>query len=262
MALPFSLAAQLYTVRQFTKTPADVAVTLRKVREIGYRAVQVSGFGPIDKRELRKLLDDNGLVCACTHLGFEQMRDQTAQVIEEHHTLGCAHIAVGSMPGSYRGGGAEGFSRFAREASEVARRLKAQGGLTWSYHNHSFELIRQGAKTGLEILFEESDPAVFNLEIDTYWITHGGGDPADWIRKCRGRIPLVHFKDMASRQGEKQVEQLMAEVGEGNQNWPAILEACAASGVVWRMVEQDVCQRDPFESLAISFKNLTRWGVK
>ncbi len=68
----------------------------------------------------------------------------------------------------------------------------------------------------------------------------------------KGRIPLVHFKDMGISGGK----QVMTEVGEGNLNWDAILEACKSSGVLWYIVEQDTCQRDPFESLAISLRNL------
>ncbi len=53
----------------------------------------------------------------------------------------------------------------------------------------------------------------------------------------------------------------MAEVGEGNLNWPAILQACRAAGVEWYIIEQDICQRDPFESLAISLKNVRGMGL-
>jgi len=131
-------------------------------------------------------------------------------------------------------------------------------GLTFGYHNHSFELEKFDGKTGLEILYGESDPDVFTAEIDTYWIQHGGGDPAAWIRRVAGRSPLVHLKDMVMRGSE----QLMAEVGEGNLNWPAILEACREACVEWYIVEQDVCQRDPFESLGISLRNLQAMGLQ
>jgi len=56
-------------------------------------------------------------------------------------------------------------------------------------------------------------------------------------------------------------EQLFSEVGEGNMNWPSILEACREAGTRWYIVEQDRCQRDPFESLAISFRNLGEMGL-
>jgi len=249
-----ALAAQLYTVREFTRTPADIANTMRKVREIGYKAVQLSALGTIDTPELKSILDGEGLTVCATHTSYEQMRDEPQAVIDEHNLLACKHAAIGGLPGEYRN--AEGYMKFAKEASEVAGKLK-EGGLTFSYHNHSFELEKFNARTGLAILYEESDPEVFNAEIDTYWIQHGGGDPAAWIQKMKGRAPLVHLKDMVVLGGR----QIMAEVGEGNLNWPGILGACKEAGTQWYLVEQDTCQRDPFESLAISLRNLKAMGL-
>lgn len=248
------IAAQLYTVRDFIQTPAGIAESFKKIRAIGYEAVQLSAVGPIDPTELRKIADDNGLEICATHISFEQMRDDFATVVKEHNIWGCKYPGIGGLPAAYRN--AEGFARFAKEGSEVARKLKAEG-LTFIYHNHSFELEKYGDRTGLQILYEDSDPEAFTGEIDTYWIQHGGGDPAAWISKLKGRMHVVHFKDMAIKDGK----QIMAEVGEGNENWPAILKACKETGVRWHIVEQDVCQRDPFESLAISFRNLKAMGL-
>ena len=147
--------------------------------------------------------------------------------------------------------------KFAKDASEVGKRL-AEGGLVFSYHNHSFELEKFDGRTGLEILYEESDPEYFHSELDTYWIQHGGGDSAVWIRKLKGRAQIVHLKDMAMRGST----QLFAEVGEGNLNWPAILDACMDAGVEWYIIEQDTCQRNPFESLGISLRNLKAMGIQ
>jgi len=248
------IGAQLYTLREFMKTPADIAKSMKKVREIGYRAVQVSGLGKIEPAELKRILDGEGVVCAATHIGFDAMRNESQRVIDEHNILGCQYAAIGGLPGEFRN--AAGYPRFAKEASVVARRLK-EGGLTFGYHNHSFELQKFGDRTGLQVLYEDSDPEVFTAEIDTYWIQHGGGDPVAWINKVKGRMPLLHLKDMAV--GEK--GPIMAEVGEGNLNWPAILAAAKEAGTRWYLVEQDICQRDPFESLSISLKNLNAMGL-
>ena len=86
---------------------------------------------------------------------------------------------------------------------------------------------------------------------------HGGADPAAWVRKVAGRMPVVHLKDMVILEGK----QIMAEIGEGNLNWPAILGACKETKVEWYAVEQDVCQRNPFESLKISYDNLKAMGL-
>jgi sugar phosphate isomerase/epimerase len=54
----------------------------------------------------------------------------------------------------------------------------------------------------------------------------------------------------------------MAEIGEGNLNWPAILQACRDASVEWYAIEQDICRRDPFESLKISYDNLKAMGLE
>ena len=252
-----TLAAQLYTVREFTQTPQELAATLRAVRGIGYRAVQVSAIGPIAPVELKAMLAGEGLVMCNTHTAAERLWDDLPAVIEEHHLWNCQHVAIGSMPAAYREEGEEGYHRLAREANEIGRALH-EAGLTFSYHNHSFEFERFGQRTGLDIILDETDPRYVQAEIDTYWVQHGGGDPAAWIRRVKGRMPVVHLKDMVIQNGV----QVMAEVGEGNLNWPAILRACHEAGVEWYAVEQDTCQRDPFESLAISFNNLRAMGLE
>ncbi len=248
------VGAQLYTVRAFTRTPADVRRTFARVREIGYENVQVSGLGPIAPEELRDIAAATGIRIVATHIAYERIVKEPERVIAEHRLWNCPHVAIGGMPPEYRT--PDGFARFAREASAAARPL-IDAGLTFSYHNHSFELERCGERLGLEILYSESDPAVFSAELDTYWIQHGGANPVTWIRRLRDRMHIVHLKDMAIVGGK----QVFAEVGAGNLEWAEILAACRDAGVEYYLVEQDVCQRDPFESLAISLANLRRFGL-
>ena len=55
--------------------------------------------------------------------------------------------------------------------------------------------------------------------------------------------------------------QVMAEVGEGNMNFDTIIEVCKKHGIKYHMVEQDIVPADPFDSLAISYKNImARYG--
>ena len=252
------IAAQMYTVRDATKTPTDIAETLKKVKTMGYDAMQVSAFGPVDPKELKTMADGEGLEICATHTGFDRMRDDTQAVIDEHLLWGCKYPAIGSLPASYREAGEAGFVQFAKDASEVGRKL-ADAGLTFGYHNHNFEFQKFGSRTALEIILEESDSQTVQLEIDVYWVQAGGADPAAWIRRAKGRIDLVHVKDMAIVGRE----QRFAEVGEGNLNWPAIFEAGRESGTRWYIVEQDRCyDRDPFDSLEISLKNLKAMGLK
>jgi sugar phosphate isomerase/epimerase len=258
-----TLAAQLYTLREFTRTADDFAASMNKVRAIGYTAVQISAIGPIPHAEVKAILDGLGLTICNTHISYDRLWHDLNGVIEQHHLWNCRHVAIGSMPGPYREEGEAGFRRFTEEASQVGERLHAAG-LTFSYHNHSFEFVRFGSRrsggtrTGLDIIFEGSDPRYLQAELDTYWVQHGGADPTAWIGKMKRRMPVIHLKDMVIVDGE----QTMAEIGEGNLNWPAILQACQDAEVEWYAVEQDVCQRDPFESLKISYENLRAMGVE
>lgn len=248
------IAAQLYTLREFTKTLEDIRKTFKKVSELGYEAVQVSGMGPIEPDELKKIAEGEGLRIIATHIAYDSIVDEPQAVIDNHKLWNCKHVAIGGMPAEFRN--PEGFAKFGRQASEAVRPL-IEAGLTFSYHNHSFELEKFGELTGLDILVVESDPATFSFEIDTYWIQHGGANPLSWLRKLKDRMCIVHLKDMAMRGSE----QLYAEVGEGNLEWEDILEACRQADIEWYIVEQDTCQRDPFESLGISLQNLRQMGV-
>ncbi len=244
------IAAQLYTVREQTQTADDLAKTLARVRAMGYQAVQISAIGRIDTGVVARLLADEGLVCCATHTSIQRLRDEPDAVIDELRRWGCGFTAIGGhFPERPT---ADEWHRFAGEFNGIFAKFK-EAGIALGYHNHSHELIRFGDRTALQILYEQFDPEIA-FEIDTYWIIHGGGDPAAWIRKMVRRIPCIHLKDMGINLNR---EQIMMEVGEGNLNWPEVLQACHAAHVEWYIVEQDTCYRDPFESLRISLRNLT-----
>lgn len=250
------VAAQLYTLRDSLKTPADIATTFKALSDIGYGAVQVSGVGEIADAELKKLLDDNGLNCVATHISMPDLRERFDQVVEQHKTLDCDYTAIGALPAEDRKD-ADSFARAGKELSEFAAKLSEQG-ITLGYHNHSFEFVRFGDTTGLDLVLGDDKNNPLQAEIDTYWVQHGGGDPAAWILKYSGRIDVVHFKDLVMT---PDITQVFAEVGEGNLNWARIIEACKKAGTKYYAVEQDICQRPPLESLKISLENLKKMGL-
>jgi sugar phosphate isomerase/epimerase len=260
MAVKSVIAAQGYTVREFTKTPQDLAKTLARIKKIGYEAVQLSTHAAGEPKELARMLNGEGLVCCATHVGFDEAAKEPQRVAEEHAIIGCKHTAIGSAPGMFTGGAplprTEAYwSEFAKSCTVVARGLNAVG-LTFSFHNHAAEFEKVGKRRIIDVLIEDSEPC-FGMELDTYWVHHGGGDPAKYLRRLKGRTPLLHLKDLAVKDNKV----IMAEIGEGNLDWPGILAAAKEAGVEWYIVEQDICQRDPFEAIAISLANLRAMGV-
>jgi len=254
------IAAQMHTVGRTIRSRADVITALKRVRAMGYKAVQMGGGEPITAAELKKVLDGEGLTLSSLQLMYKRVEQELPALIEECRLFGTRYIAIAVLPDRYWS--REGYEKFLDETSAAAEKLGAED-LVLCYHNHEFEFKKFGDRTGMDILFSRPNPPCLCSELDTYWVQYGGGDPVKWIRRLTGRIPLIHLKDMAIRAeslGDR--AQLMTEVGDGNLDWPAILPACKEAGVAWYIVERDSGERDPFESLEVSLKNLNEMGLE
>ena len=243
------IAAQLYTIRNQLQDPSRLSGILGRLREIGYRAVEVAGLGPTTVERFGEELARAELVACAVHASLERLTADLDAVAAECRAWGSAYVVIPSLPPDYRS--SAGVMRFASEAAELAGRLQSYG-MKLAYHNHSFELQRWDGRTGLEAIFAEAPPPALWAELDTYWLQYGGANPASWIRRLGDRAALVHLKDMAVLDGRP----VQAEVGEGNLDWVEILSACREAGAEWLIVEQDESRRDPMESLAISYRNL------
>jgi len=242
------IAAQLYTVRDSLKTPAGIAQTLKKIRAIGYQAVQLSGLGPISELDLVALLQGEGLTCCATHEDSNLILNEPQRVVDHLGKLGC-RITAYAWPAGIK------FDTLA-DVKSFAARLNAAGkvlhgaGQVLCYHNHHIEFRRVAGKTVLEILFEETDPRYLQGEPDTYWVQNGGGDPVEWCERLKNRLPILHMKDYTVNAENKPT---FAEIGNGNLNWKRIIAAAEKAGCEWFCIEQDTCPGDPFDSLKQSF---------
>lgn len=222
------VAAQLYTVRDFIKTPSDIADSLRKIREIGYEAVQVSGMGPIAEEELVKMLDGEGLICCATHEPTQQILEEPQAIVERLQKLGCKFTAVPS-PG-------HNPLTTLDEVKDFAARMNTAGEVLFNadqvlcYHNHHMEFRRVDGWSILETIYDETNPDFLQGEIDTYWVQYGGGDPIDWCERLDQRLPLLHLKDYGIDPENKVV---FSEIGYGNLDWAGIISAADASGCQW-----------------------------
>ncbi len=237
----------LYSLRNLIQTEEGLDGALEKIKEMGYDGVQVSGIRDLDPAVIARIIAGHELEIAITHISWDLFKDDLQKVIEIHRLYKCSHAAVGSLPKEYNS--LEGARRFCSEVVPVAEGLASEG-LDFSYHNHSHELAKYEGKTWLQTVIEQVPGSLLKFEIDTYWIQAGGGDPAEWIRRCDGRIPVLHAKDMIVT---PEREQRFAPVGSGNLEWDRIMEAAAQSGVQWYVVEQDeFYEADPFEDVATS----------
>lgn len=245
-----NIGAQLYTLRDYLTNKEDIRSTFKKVKEMGYESVQMSGMDQSDAVFLKELTDELGLKICATHTGLDKLKDDINTVIKHHKLWNCEYVGVGSMPWDMERT-KENYFKFIKDANEIAKKL-ADNGLKFIYHNHRYEFQKYDGVCGMDLLAENTDPEIFGFEIDTYWVQAGGANPVQWIKKMGKRLEVIHLKDMMIVDDQ----QTMAEIGEGNLDWTEIIKACREIGVKWYVVEQDICNRSPFESLDMSLKYL------
>lgn len=246
------IGAQLFTVREFCKNTDDIAKTLAKIADIGYKYVQVSGTCEFDAEWMKEQLKKNGLKCAITHTPKDKLTNATDTVIEEHNIFDCKYIGLGYH--KFTGDKGE-YDAFCNMYRPVAEKI-ARGGKLFMYHNHASEFVKIGNKTILEHLCEDFSPRHMGFTLDTYWIQVGGANPADYIERFLGRVPCIHLKDYA-------YGQVMAVVGEGNINFDRVFEKAKDAGTEYMLVEQDNCNgEDPFECLKRSYEFLKSRGFE
>jgi sugar phosphate isomerase/epimerase len=236
---------QLYTLR--TAMAEDFDGTLERVSEIGYGEVEFAGYLDRTPAQVRTVLDRVGLKAPATHLGIEQVRDDLDAMIESARTIGIRWLVVPSLPGSMRS--IEGYREVAAILNRAGERAKAAG-VGVGFHNHDVELRPVDGRVPLDILIEETDPALVTFELDLYWISRAGRDPLEYLNAHPGRFTMVHVKDMDASD-----EMRMVNPGEGIIDFPAIHAARERAGIRHWFVEHDR-PADPWQTARTGFTYL------
>jgi sugar phosphate isomerase/epimerase len=262
------IGLQLYTVREYLTDEENAMKMLETVREIGYETIQLS-FSPFDAKFYKRAKDEFGFTICGMDVSMERMQNDIGGVIEDCKMLDLKYITRSFNSDKFmflRAGTRADFDeekwKFIEDICKVGENLKGTG-VSFAYHNHSFEFAMENGKAYLEDFYDMTHDAGILAEIDTYWVQHGGGDPACWIRRLAGRTPIIHLKDMFVDIDDKaQTFHKFAPVGSGNMNWKPIIEAGNESGVNWFVVEQDLFDKPSLECARDSFTYLKNFIAK
>ena len=244
--IPFGL--QLYSVR--ADCGKDLPGTLAKVAKMGYVAVEFAGYYGRTAKDMRKLLDDNGLLCCGTHTQLDTLLgDNLPGTIEYNKTIGNKYLIVPGLPAKYRGSH-EAWLETAKIFNELAEKVKPQGMLV-GYHNHSAEFKPIDGKRPWDTFCGNTSKDVI-MQIDTGNALHGGADPLPYLYKYPGRAITVHVKAFSKKNNK-------ALIGDDDINWKAFFALCKAVGKTeWYIVEYENDAYPPLECVERCLKNLRR----
>jgi len=249
------LGAQYYTIRKTCQTIEDFDASCKKVADMGYKIIQLSGIGDFDADSIKKIVDKYNLQVVCTHRPAQNYLENLEKEIEFHKTLGCKVCGLGSMPGF--NAKMETIEEFVKNFKPVSEELKKHG-LTFAYHNHSFEFEKIDGRYAFDIIVEKMASDNFKFILDVYWLSYAGLNPAKFIREHKDMIPCIHLKDLKIVDNTPKY----AEIGQGNIDWDDVLSACEEANVEFALIEQDICDGDPFDSLQISYDYLSKKGFE
>ncbi|MGM0901860.1 MAG: sugar phosphate isomerase/epimerase family protein [Bacillota bacterium] len=257
--------------------------TMKGIYDLGYRAVEVSQIPMTAENvaELKRASDDFGIKIAAMSAGLEPMlpgapgetlSNDFDKIVSDCKALNCNFLRIGMMP-LHLMGDKEKIMGFIDRAETMAERL-AEYGIELYYHTHHLEFQKFDGVYLLDLI--KNNTTKLGFELDVHWIQRAGENPVEFVKQYAGRISLLHLKDY--RIGQMDLSEVdfndmakfmhiftntieFAEVGEGNLNIPAIMEAGLESGAQYFLVEQDdVYGRDPFDCLKTSAENLRKLG--
>jgi len=252
-----TIGAQTYTVRRLL--PQKPLETLLELDRIGYREVEL---GSSDLPSIWASLKQTKLKPMSIHFDTSLLVPEKASefgaFIADAKQHGVEYLVYPYVAPNKRAG-LNGMRKLAQTLNEAGERCRAAG-IQLCYHNHAFEFEPLEGTTPLEVLMEETHKDLVGLEMDVFWVSIGGNDPVELLRRHAGRIPMMHLKDKASGTPVQYSEAVAAtafkEVGAGTLDFAAILRAASKEGVKHYFVEQDSTPGDPLASLRQSFDYL------
>jgi len=250
---------QLYTVRDHLEK--DLAGTFKRVAEIGYKDVEIGGtsdFYGKKPAELKRMLNDVGLLPLSTHFTEEQLKTKLEKSIADSRECGITFIGLASLDDQDRQS-LDAIKRDADWFNQVGEATKKAGG-HFFYHGHNFDYASVDGVIEYDELLRRTDPKLASFQLDCFWCVRAGKDPVDYFNRFPGRFLQLHIKDLKpgfpSSTGGVDRPGAFTEVGQGVIDWRRIFKAAHKGGLQHYYVEQDECDRDSLVSARMSFDYL------
>ncbi len=263
MKHPIIRTVQMYTLRDYMKTPEALASTLDRVAAMGYDGVQTQIPGFLTPAAYAALLRERGLFADSLSASLVDIVKDPAAAAAKAAVLGTDVVRVNGMPrpdGKPLDTTKEGFLRFAEILQKAADLLEAEG-FRMMYHNHHGEYtmfcdaLTGENVCGMKLVVENTAKNVL-FQPDIHHIHYAGFDIADTLGWFDGRAHYIHMQGYGFRPGDD--KPCTMPVGLGTYNWEKIVAAALKIGVYNFVAEQDYVLGDPFDDLAFSAKSLDR----
>jgi sugar phosphate isomerase/epimerase len=242
-----SCGFQAWTIRK--KLIVDFGGTLKMMGGLGYKEVEmcsplgysIAGFEPLNKMsgtEMRKIIEDAGLICRSSHFLMGELRDSLDNRIEWSNQVGITQIILSTfwLP---KEATIDDYRRSADELNKIAEKTK-EAGIQMGFHNHHMEFKKINDELIYDALLDQFDPELVKMQFQVA-VVDIGYIAADYFRKYPGRFISAHLADWSKEKDEQ------VSIGQGIVDWKDFFEAAKIGGVKNFFVEMSP---DKFEESA------------
>ncbi len=220
----------------------DVAATLDTIKALGIKDMEFSNLFGKKATDIRKMLDERGMICSSFGVSYPDLTTKTREVGENAKTLGAKFVRVAWIP-HQAPFTLEIAKKTVEDFNKAGKILKDEFGIIFCYHNHGYEFYPYQNGTFFDYIVQNTNPRYVSFEIDILWTFFPGADPAQLILKYGKRFKLMHLKDLrkgitGNLSGGTAVENDVA-LGTGQLDIPAILKAAKKAGIKHYYIEDE-----------------------
>lgn len=255
---------ELYTVRDLLAK--DFEGTIAKVAEIGYKEVEPVGYGGLEPKQFRALLDRHGLRAPSTHAGATDGPNLEKE-LEGHQVMGFRYTEI-HAPRPAGGSGArapkteESVKRTAEQYNKYGALAKKHG-MKILVHNHAaeFDPLEGSQRTEYDVLLAATDPSLVAMQLDIGWASLAGQNVLEMFRKNPGRFELWHVKDVTGLKsipadtppGRRRGKFI--PIGQGEVDYKPLFANAKQAGLKHYVIEQDNAAENGADSMAAARAN-------
>ena len=270
--MSLELGIQLWGVKDFMAK--NFYGTIKSVSDMGYSCVELATYREdseaiaFDAKDMKRIFDDLGLKCVSSHTFPGTLKDlmENSQklldlssfnwdkMIEDACIMGMDCV---TLAGNFYTNPKEDIPRVIDVLNTVGEKAKEKG-LFIQYHNHYMEFEEYEGKYIYDYMIEETNPDYVKFEVDTYWTIRAGQDPLKILDRLKGRIDVIHQKDLPGDWPQKNALEILGgkggtiidlltkvevpgsfiELGKGCIDIESIMKKAYETGVKYVLVEQ------------------------
>lgn len=229
---------QLYSLRnQFN---SDIEKSLKTISDWGINTIEGGDTYGMEESEFRSLLKKYELNPISIGASYDELKDDPKGVAQKALRYGARFVMCSWIPHKGNRFDIENTKAAVKIFNKAGAILKREG-ITLAYHAHGYEFRPYEYGTLFDYMAQNAKN--FSLEMDVFWITHGGEDPISLLDKYPDFVVMLHLKDMekglkGNNTGSASVETNVV-LGQGQIDIEGIVRKAHQQGVRYMFIEDE-----------------------